>query len=374
MQVIEPLLTALQQSLPRAFPASPWQGEYRLQPQDFMVEEQLGFEPEGQGEHLYLWIEKTGSNTPFVAQELARKANIHPSAVTFSGLKDRHAITRQWFCLHLPGKVDPALDSLNGDKWQVLNACRHPRKLRRGTHRANRFQLRIRISNADASTGEWLQQRWQEILSNGAPNYFGPQRFGHGGQNLQQGLNWLLATTRPKPPKRQDRSIWLSATRSALFNRWLSESLEQHQWLNPLPGSCFNLQGTRSYFSDPQAAEEELISRIKTLDLNPAGPLAGKGLPQSHGQASQAEEVFQQQWQDLWQALEAQGLKREYRPLRMLAEQPMFEWQAPWLTLGFILPSGCFATSLLRELVDAQDAMAREHAKVTTRSTQELLP
>ncbi len=357
MQLVTPSNTSLetlQNQLPTLLPASPWQGVYRLQPEDFQVEEILGFEPEGQGEHLYLWIEKKGSNTAFVAQELARSAGVHPSAVAYSGLKDRHAITRQWFSLHLAGKADPSVASLNSANWQVLKMARHPRKLKRGTHRSNRFTLRLRVDNADENTGKWLEERWQKVIQQGVPNYFGPQRFGRGGQNIQKALSWLMADTPQKPPKRQEKGLYLSSLRSALFNAWLAETINKQHWLTPLTGSCFNLQGTRSYFADPAATN--ISNRLEQGDINPAGPLAGKGNLQSSGAALEAEEAFRETYAAYWQALEGQGLKVEYRPLRMLPQAAAFNWQAPWLTLSFTLPSGCFATSLLRELVDASDA------------------
>ncbi|SFX21827.1 tRNA pseudouridine(13) synthase TruD [Marinospirillum alkaliphilum] len=370
------LLEQLQQPLAKALPVSSLQGSYRLAARDFVVEETLGFEPEGQGEHLYLWIEKTGTNTVFVAQELARKAGLHPAAVSYSGLKDRHAVTRQWFCLHLPGKADPGSEQLQGDGWQVLRSARHPRKLKRGTHRSNHFTLRLELDAYNTSTADWLQERWQSICTQGVPNYFGPQRFGLQGNNLQRGLEWLLADPPQKPPRRQDKSLWLSAVRSALFNRWLSQCIEQGQWLNPLPGSCFNLQGTRSYFageseSQQQAQQQTLQQRLQQGDLHPAGPLAGRGKLQSCGEAALAEAAFQENWKPLWQALEAQGLQLEYRPLRMLPTETQLQWQAPWLTLDFTLPSGCFATSLLRELLEARDAMQVDYAKVSGISAPE---
>lgn len=347
-------LEALQTQLPTALPASPWQGIYRLQPEDFLVEEILGFEPEGQGEHLYLWVEKNVSNTAYVAEELAKSAGIHPSAVAYSGLKDRYAITRQWFSLHLPGKADPSLNELNSSNWQVLKMARHPRKLKRGTHRSNHFTLRLRVDNADETTANWLEERWQHIIQQGVPNYFGPQRFGREGQNIPKALDWLMADPPQKPPKRKEKGIYLSALRSALFNAWLAQVITQQEWQNPLTGSCFNLQGTRSYFADPTASN--ITERLAKGDINLAGPLAGKGELQSSGLALQAEAAFREAYLPYWQALEKQGLKVEYRPLRMQPQNTEFNWQAPWLTISFTLASGSFATSLLRELINASDA------------------
>lgn len=348
--------TLLQEAdLPRAFATSPWQGQYRLQPTDFEVEEILGFEPEGQGEHLYLWIEKTGCNTAYIEQELARLAGVAPASVSCSGLKDRHAVTRQWFSIHLPGKADPVFPGV--PDWRILQALRHPRKLKRGTHRANRFKLNIRLDRTTSETEAWLTTRWQQILQNGVPNYFGPQRFGHQGQNLQQGLDWLQGKNRRKPG-RQLRSLWLSAVRSAIFNTRVAQLIQEEQWLHPLPGSCFTLQGTRSQFTGQPEEQTSLLERIQQGDLHPAAPLAGRGELRSLDQALLSESTFRGQQQDVWPLLEKHDLQLEYRPVRFLPQQAEMTWQAPWLQLAFTLPAGCFATSLLRELAQLQDAQA----------------
>lgn len=351
------LMQATGPELPRAWPASPWQGVYRCAPEDFQVEEELGFAPDGQGEHLFLWVEKTGTNTGFLAEELARRAGIPAKNVSFSGLKDRHAVTRQWFSLHLPGQADPDLSQLNAEQWQVLKAVRHSRKLKRGVHRGNHFHLRIRIDNADASTGDWLKERWQLLTAKGVPNYFGPQRFGMGGQNINRALQWLTATGKRRKPKRQDKSLWLSSLRSALFNLWVAEAVQRSDWNLALSGGCFNLASSRSRFS-AQSHESiaDLQARVEQLDLHPTGPLAGFGRSEVTDQTLALEQHFFADWQELIDLLAAQGLHQERRSQRLLPEQAQFAWQAPWMTLDFFLPSGSFATSLLRELVDAQDA------------------
>ncbi|SFC37149.1 tRNA pseudouridine13 synthase [Marinospirillum celere] len=358
---LEHLKQALAPELPLAWPASPWQGLYRLSPEDFQVEEDLGFEPEGQGEHLFLWVEKTGSNTAFVAEELAKRAGIHPRLVSFSGLKDRHAVTRQWFSLHLPGQTNPDLQLLEADNWTILKAARHPRKLKRGVHRGNHFSLRIRIDNADASTGQWLAERWKKILQEGVPNYFGPQRFGFAGQNLDQAWQWLERQGKGRQPSRQKKSLWLSSLRSALFNLWLAEQVESQYWKLAQEGSCFQLQGTRSFFSADQEPLAELQKRLDRLDLHTTGPLAGKGKSASLGPALEKEEDFFKRWSEVVDFLADQGLHQERRCQRLLPEkatqQPAeLAWEDPWLSLRFFLPTGSFATSLLRELIKAEDA------------------
>jgi|AntRauTorckE6833_2_1112554.scaffolds.fasta_scaffold02969_5 tRNA pseudouridine13 synthase len=351
--------------LPRAWPAPPWEGLYRCSPEDFQVEEELGFEPDGQGEHLFLWVEKTGTNTGFLAEELARRAGIPANNVSFSGMKDRHAVTRQWFSLHLPGQADPDLSQLNAEQWQVLKAVRHSRKLKRGVHRGNHFRLRIQISQADTSTGNWLKERWKLLQEQGVPNYFGPQRFGSGGQNINRGLQWLTSTRKQRKPRRQDKSLWLSSLRSALFNLWVAAAIQRGDWNRALPGGCFNLASSRSRFS-AQSEEPlaELQARVETLDLHPTGPLAGRGQPEVVDQALEQEQDFFIPWQELVEHLANQGLHQERRSQRLVPEQTDFVWEAPWLTLSFYLPSGSFATSLLREIVKAQDVQQSDYGKL----------
>ena len=158
----------------------------RAEPEDFRVVEIMNVVPEGEGEHLWLEIEKTNWNTEDVALWLAKSAAIHRLSVGYSGLKDRRAITRQWFSLHLPGKDDPPFDWPAG--LRLLNARRHRRKLNRGTHRGNHFELRLRAVDGDRDV---LEHTLQRIALDGVPNYFGEQRFGRQGANWQRGLAWL---------------------------------------------------------------------------------------------------------------------------------------------------------------------------------------
>lgn len=359
--LLQQLKQATSEDLPRAHSMPPWQGLYRCAAEDFQVEEELGFEPEGQGEHLFVWIEKTASNTLYVAEQLAQRAGIHPRLVSFSGLKDRHAVTRQWFSLHLPGQGDPDLSPQPGDSWTPLKASRHPRKLKRGVHKGNHFRIRIQVTNADETTEAWLQERWQLLQHQGVPNYFGPQRFGHQGQNLDQAWQWLATQGKRRKITRQKKSLWLSSLRSALFNLWLAEELKKGQWNLAREGGCYQLAGTRSFFNAQQEALEPLQSRLDACDLHATGPLAGKANHSTSGLSQQEEADFLSHWSQVTDFLADQGLAEDRRALRFmpaaeLDKSATLAWEAPWLTLRFFLPAGSFATSLFRELIKAQDA------------------
>ena len=163
--------------------------QFKSRPEDFRVEEVLGWKPSGEGEHCFLWIEKSGCNSNEVAAVIADRLGIRKRLISHCGLKDKHAITRQWFSIHLPGTKSPTASELETDNFRVLDITRNSRKLRRGTHRGNRFT--IRLCDCQFTPAE-LETRWSQIVARGAPNYFGPQRFGQSGGNIQQALRLAL--------------------------------------------------------------------------------------------------------------------------------------------------------------------------------------
>ncbi len=157
-------------------------GNFKTCVDDFWVTEQLGFEPCGEGEHVYCYIEKQSVNTEQVASRLAIHASVPRKQVNYAGLKDKQGITKQWFSVHMPGKVTPDFSEINGDNIKVLLQKRHLKKLQRGVLTGNQFQVRLRNINGDISL---LEQRLK-VLKQGFPNYFGAQRFGYQGQNLEK--------------------------------------------------------------------------------------------------------------------------------------------------------------------------------------------
>ena len=158
----------------------------RGEPADFVVTEILNLDFSGDGEHDWLWIEKTGANTAWVGEQLAKHAGVHPRDVGFSGLKDRHAVTRQWYSVRRPTGAGSNWGALDIDGVRVLEQHRHQRKLKRGAHRANRFRIALRGGEV-AAHSEQLVARLELIAAQGAPNYFGEQRFGRDGGNIAVG-------------------------------------------------------------------------------------------------------------------------------------------------------------------------------------------
>ncbi|MBL4607671.1 MAG: tRNA pseudouridine(13) synthase TruD [Pseudomonadales bacterium] len=220
------LLERFQQGFDTAFGTPDARGVIRSEAAHFQVEEQLGFEPSGEGEHCFLLIQKTGENTESVARKLARFAGVPARDVSYSGLKDRNAVTTQWFGVHLPKRDVFAWSEINEQNLQVLQQTWHRKKLRRGVHQSNRFK--ITIAELSGQSDE-LSHRLERIKASGVPNYFGEQRFGFGGQNLVHAEDLLLQNKKVK--QRHLKSMYLSSARSLLFNSVLSERVKQGSWI-----------------------------------------------------------------------------------------------------------------------------------------------
>ena len=322
-------------------------GRLRSQPEDFRVYEELGFAPDGDGEHVLLHLEKTGLNTNDLAQRLSSLSGIHLRDISFSGMKDRNAVTRQWFSVRMAGRDEPEWQRLaeKGDV-QVLEVARHRRKLKRGVHRSNRFELVLRELEGD---GAELEARLQRIKVQGAPNYFGEQRFGRDGANLEQAQRWSQSGARRI--SRNKRSLYLSTLRSLLFNRLLADRVEAGDWNQVVPGDTCILAGTRSQFYCGQP-DADIDARCAEGDLHPALPLWGRGVEklEDDGQARRLD-VLQDQ-ADTADFLVDQGLALDWRPSRLIPDD--FCWQFcddDSLQLEFRLGAGSFATALLAEFV-----------------------
>lgn len=334
------------ESLPRAHGEPPAAGRLRSRPEDFRVAETLGFEPTGEGEHAFLRVEKRGLNTDWLARQLARFAGVRPVAVGYAGLKDRDAVTRQNFTVHLPGRESPDWHSLELEGARVLEATRHHRKLQRGALRGNRFRLTVRELSGDRDA---LAQRLAAIARDGVPNYFGPQRFGHGGDNLWRAESLFRGTAGRLPRGR--RGIYLSAARSHLFNAVLARRVGEDSWARGLDGEIYALEGSRARFG-PEPASSELERRVDELDIHPTGPLWGRGEPAVTGDCRALEAAVLEPFPLFREGLEAFGLKQERRALRLRVGEPELAVDDGSFTVTFTLPPGTYATVVLRELVE----------------------
>ncbi len=333
--------------LPRAQGEPLGRGQIRSKPEDFQVEEVLGYGPDGSGEHAFLVIRKRNLNTHDLARRIARRAGVPQVGVGYAGLKDRNALTTQSFTVHLPGKRDPDWSRLEGDEVEILEVGRHSRKIRRGSLRGNRFVLHVRGLAGDDKE---LERRLEVIAASGAPNYFGAQRFGNRGDNLNRAEALFAGRLRVK---REQRSILLSAVRSQLFNLVLAERVAQRTWDQAQPGDVMLLDGTKRQFAAGQM-DDALQARCEDLDIHPSGPLFGRPSRSLRPTAAIAdlEAKVLAPFSSWREGLEQAGLDADRRTLRTRINR--LEWQFPTdeeLLLSFELGSGSYATAVLRELI-----------------------
>ncbi|NVK87019.1 MAG: tRNA pseudouridine(13) synthase TruD [Gammaproteobacteria bacterium] len=309
-------------------------------PEDFQVTEHLPFELTGEGEHLFLFVEKINANTQWVVKQIAQWAGVRERDVGHAGLKDRFAVTRQWLSVYRPGQGLP--ETLpEGDDFRVLKSALHNKKLRVGSVRSNQFCIRLRDVVGERSL---VEQRLERLSKEGFPNYFGSQRFGHGGSNVAKARAMLLQRRRVK---KSQQSILLSAVRSWFFNQYLALRLTQQSWLTPVAGDRINLAGTRSFFV-LDTDDDTITQRLIDGDVHIAGPLPGKDF--TNLQPAYAE-FDRQIWQAQQDCLEAINVITDFRPLRAMPQALEYHWvDEETLEISFALSSGSYATSLLQEL------------------------
>lgn len=321
-------------------------GVIRTQPSDFKVDEKFAFEATGEGEHALLHIKKEDTNTDWLSRQISQLAGVRKVDVSYAGLKDRNAITTQWFSVWLPGKPDPDWSLLNSDNVEILKTIRHNRKLRRGSLRGNQFTLIVRDVNGDVSD---LEQRMNTIMQDGVPNYFGDQRFGIDGRNLEK-AEIMFGGKREKD--RFKRSIYLSAARSAIFNDLLSQRVKMNKWADGIPGDVMLLDNSHSYFS-AEEIDEKIIQRLKEHDIHPSGPLWGRGELLSKGIVAELENKLSSKFEIYDVGLKNARLDQDRRSLRLSVSDLHWNYDAgnKMLNLSFFLPAGGYATSVLREII-----------------------
>ncbi|WOT06139.1 tRNA pseudouridine(13) synthase TruD [Shewanella youngdeokensis] len=320
--------------------------DLRTHNSDFLVQEILPFTPTGEGEHHLLHIRKDGLNTVEVAKMLSSFAHVHPKEVTYAGQKDKHAVTEQWFGVRIPGKETPDWQQLNSEKITLLSASRHGKKLRIGALAGNRFTLVLR----NVSEVEDVVARLEQISLHGVPNYYGEQRFGHDGKNIIFGRQMF---TGRKVKDRNKRSMYLSAVRSNLFNIVSSARLAAHGAAT-LNGDCVMLAGSKSYFTATQW-DDTLLERLAQKDIQLSAPLWGRGAALAQDDAALVESAALAELAIDREGLEQAGLNQERRTLLLEPQHLQYQVEEDTITVKFALPSGSYATSVLRELVDYQD-------------------
>ncbi|MDH5229197.1 MAG: tRNA pseudouridine(13) synthase TruD [Gammaproteobacteria bacterium] len=329
---------------PRCFKEAIAHGLIKCSPEDFIVEEVLGFEPSGVGDHLWLWVESRLANTSWVITRLARVLACRKSDIGFSGMKDKHAVSRQWFSVPRP-ENEPDWRQLP-EEIKVLNAILHERKLKRGWHRANRFEITIRQFSAETTK---IDQRLLELQQQGFPNYFADQRFANRAVDLHQ-LSGRLAAIKSKRDMRQQQFL-LSQARSILFNQVLAQRIEDASWNQVLAGDIMMFNDNNAVFHVDQV-EEDLIQRADQLQIHVTGPLVGAEETKVTQAVFALEVEVLADFNELYLSLAKLKLATARRPLRAVPQQLHWKHAPDTLHLQFVLNSGTYATAFIRELGD----------------------
>jgi len=327
---------------------------------DFVVEEEINIDFSGQGEHCWIYLRKTGYNTDWVAQQLAKFCGVKKMAVSYAGLKDRHAITSQWFSVQMPGLPTPdwaefesvLSDSAPQESVQVLQSVRHDRKLQRGALKGNAFTITLRdLSDTSDAMLSRLEQRCDEIAQKGVANYFGSQRFGRNYSNLDQASK-LFSNPRFKLT-RHKRGMYLSAARSWMFNHILSVRIKSNVWNKRLSGDVFMLDGKSACFKDEMHNDEiikDSIERLSSNAIHPTSALWGEGEAMVAGDAAKLECSVFEQFPLYCEGLTAARLQAHRRACRVVPGQMQGNRKGNDFVLSFTLPAGSYATVVLAEI------------------------
>ena len=320
-------------------------GRLRVQPEDFEVDEVAAYAASGSGEHLFLQVEKVALDTPQAAAILAGALGLAPSEVSWAGLKDRQAVTRQW--LSVPARAEAALRTAQIPPGiRVLSAVRHGNKLRVGHLRGNRFTIRIRAPERPQAAAPVLAL----LAAHGLPNAYGPQRFGRG-DNPLRGRALLLGERLPRRPSAFDRKLFVSAYQAALFNRMLAARMEAGRYGRAETGDLLRKADTGGLFVCGEPAVEQ--PRVDRLEVSPTGPVFGWKMPRPE-QAVDAEEqaLLASEGLTLEQFRTLGGLgEGARRPFAVRVVDPSSEVDGGDLVLRFTLPAGSYATVLLDEVM-----------------------
>lgn len=352
---MDKLFTDKEYSFTKVYQSLNVSAQLKKQLEDFIVEEHISVDFSGEGEHCWLYIKKSGCNTDYIAQQLAVYCGVKKMAVSYAGLKDRHAVTSQWFSVQLPGKPSPEWSAFeasfsaqgSAEKVQVLQSIRHNRKLQRGALKSNRFQITLRgISDTSDAMFASLQQRCLLIAQHGVANYFGRQRFGRNSNNLDQAVK-LFSNPRFKLA-RHKRGIYLSAARSWLFNCILSERIDRHIWDKYLPGDVFMLDGKSACFKDD--ASDDIERRLELNEIHPTAPLWGEGDDMVSSAAAELETQIIARFPVFRDGLIAARLKSQRRACRVVPAGLESSRLNDDLVVSFSLPAGSYATVVLAEI------------------------
>ena len=320
-------------------------GKLKQLPEHFIVKEVLGFTFTGKGEHLMVKIRKTGENTKYVANELAKFCGVKSKDISWAGLKDRHAITEQWLSVHLP-KSDHlkfALFEATHPGVEILEMTRHNKKLRPGDLLGNSFQLIA----TEVTDMEDVLARLEKVKLTGVPNYFGAQRFGHEGNNVTEARRWGRENVRTRDNTK--RSFYLSAARSWIFNHIVSQRITEGYFTQPIDGDILLDENGRTV--NENVTSEENIQKVQNGDWSISAALAGDNQLPTSETALTLEQPQLDAEPDLMALIRGNRMRHERRAVELHPENLSWSAEGDTLTLNFSLTSGSFATVIMRELL-----------------------
>lgn len=321
-------------------------GKIKVQIDDFEVEELPSYEPCGTGDHLYLWVEKKGVGSEHFTQAIARKVGVPVGSVGTAGLKDRHAVSRQW--VSVPKEAEPNLAKLEGDGISVLKVSRHGNKLKPGHLRGNRFRILIR--EADRARAASAESIIAKIRTEGMPNYYGPQRFGRGGETADLGFKVLNGQQRQRLRPFLFKFA-LSAAQSVLFNRVLANRQRDGFLRTVLQGDVMTKWPAGGIFVAEDVPAEQV--RFDNRETVHAGPMFGSRTFAAKDVAAEREDKV---LRDSGMSIKAFGhfgklASGTRRQNLVYLDDLTSEWEAEGLRLTFSMPAGSYATVLLREVM-----------------------
>ncbi len=321
-------------------------GKIKAKPEHFKVIENLGYEFAGSGEHLMVSIRKTGENTSFVANELAKACGVKSKDVSWAGLKDRHAVTEQWLSVHLPtaGFPNLALFQSQHPSIEILAMTRHNKKLRPGDLAGNHFEVTL----SEVTDVEEVLKRLEVVAQQGVPNYFGNQRFGKDGNNLNEARRWGRENVRTRD--QNQRSLYLSTARSWIFNRIVSSRIEQNCFYRFVEGDVALFNGEQILVSSEQVTEFNQLLSQDEAQISAA--LAGDNALPTQLEAQRLEQLFIDEEEDLMKLIRGNRMRHDRRAISLKAQDLTWQVDGDSITLKFALDAGSFATSIVRELIE----------------------
>jgi tRNA pseudouridine13 synthase len=326
-------------------------GDIRISAKDFKVIEQLELNFTESGEHWWFYIEKTNSNTAWVATQLASACKVPARQVGYAGMKDRHAVTQQWFSVQLPKITDiQTIQTKLPDEVKILEHHWHQSKIKTGQLKCNEFSLTIRNIRGDQTT---IEENITRVVQQGVPNYFGPQRFGHNMNNIQQAQDWFAGKIRVNNKKQ--RGILISTARSHIFNLIVAHRIRHNLWQQVITGDILQLDRSHSWFPASDAAKTELSQRLHDFDIHITAALWGEDEVQSTGQCAALENSIADTLPGYQSGFTQHRVKQDRRALRIHPGELYFQWKKDILQLNFKLSPGAYATCVLREILQVFD-------------------